>query len=473
MRLEPQARDTGGTLKITVTAERPQNDQVSAKVTVPAEDVDKAVAKTYKDIANKYAFQGFRRGHAPRPIIDNIVGREAVLAEATNDLLNDLQPLMIEELDVVPVEQPNFGDDVQPVVEHEEYAIDVTITVPPTCELDSYDAPAIEMPPAEATEAEIDEQVNQLMGYHATLEDDEDDRPAAKDDFVVADVEAEGDAEGAAKALVGTDRTFSLSANYLPEQFVEGVAGMKKGDEKEISWTDGEGDDAQTTSVKVTLKGIKKMVTPELTDEFCKKNYGYDTVADLRDAVKSEIEADKKSSLPTLKEDRVVEEVGKHLTLEEVPEAYVNQVFNEIAQDFLGRLQRQGLTLDAYLGARGIKGEDFVADLHDQAGERARQSLALDALAAKLGFEATEEDIASEFEKAGAQDVKSLVDQYTKAGQMPAIRESIRRTKAVNWLVENATVTEVDEAAKRAEETDGDEAEPAAKDDAPAEDSAE
>ena len=466
MRLEPQARDTGGTLKITVTAERPENDKVAAKVTVPAADVDKAVAKTYKDIANKYAFQGFRRGHAPRPIIDNIVGREAVLAEATNDLLNELQPLMIEELDVVPVEQPDFGDDVQPVVEHEEYVIDVTVTVPPTCELDSYDAPAIEMPPAEATEAEIDEQVDQLMSYHTTFEDDNADRAAEASDMVVADVENAGEDEGESLPLVGTDRTFNLSASYLPQEFVEGVAGMKKGEEKEISWTTGEGDDAKSTTVKVTLKGLKKSVAPELTDEFCKKNYGYDTVADLRDAVKSEIEADKQSSLPTLKEDRVVEEVGKHLTLEELPEAYVNQVFNEIAQDILGRLQRQGLSLDTYLAARGIKGEDFVADLHEQAGERARQSLALDALAEKMGFEATEEDILSEFEKAGAKDVKALVAEYTKAGQMPAIRESIRRTKAVNWLVENATVTEVDEAARRAAEKDEPEAEEATEDSA-------
>ena len=89
-------------MKITVTAEKPIDDKVAATVTVPAADVDKAIAKTYKDIAKKYNFQGFRRGHAPRPVIDGIIGRESVLAQATNDLLNAVEPMMLEELDVTP-----------------------------------------------------------------------------------------------------------------------------------------------------------------------------------------------------------------------------------------------------------------------------------------------------------------------------------------------------------------------------------
>ena len=142
--------------------------------------------------------------------------------------------------------------------------------------------------------------------------------------------------------------------------------------------------------------------------------------------------------------------MGKHVTLETIPENYVNQVLNEIAQDFLQQLQRQGMTLDLYLRFRGITSDEFVADLREQAKERARQSLALDALAKHLGVEATEEDVENEFKKAGAKDVKAQMKQFTQQGQMPAIRESIRRTKALNWLVENAPVTIVDEIAEQA-----------------------
>lgn len=431
-------------MNITVTAERPQNDQVVATLTVPAADVDKAIAQTYRDIAQKYAFQGFRRGRAPRPVIDSMVGRSSVLAQATEDVMNEAQPLMFEELDIVPVDRPNYGDDPVTVVEHEDLTVTCTVSVPPTCELDSYDAPAINMPPQEATEAEIDMQVEQLLSYHVSYEDETEDRAAVAGDVIVVDVQNK---EGAPE-LAGTDRQLGLSNAYLPSEFVDGIVGMTKGQTKDIEWTRAHDDHEHHVAVTVTLKGIKKSVTPELDDEFAKKSFGFDTVAELRDAVKEEIEGDKKNSLPGLKEDRVVEEIGKHLTLEEVPEAYQNQVFSELANEVLGQLQRQGMSLDMYLAARQIKSEDFLADLHEQAAERARQSLALDALAAKLELKATEEDVRAEFERAGVDDVDASVAEFTKSGQMPAIRESIRRTKAVKWLSENATVTEVDEIAE-------------------------
>ena len=439
-------------MKITVTAEKPSDEKMAATLTIPAAEVDAAVKRTYKDIAKKYNFQGFRRGHAPRPVIDGIVGREAVLAQATNDLLNAAEPLMLEELDVTPVGRVDFGPegaDPELAVEGADYVVTATIGVRPACELESYDAPEINMPPEEATEAEIDWQVNQLLSYQMTYEDVEEDRPVENGDVVSVDVE---NVEGAGH-LAGKNRLLALDGQQIPDQLQEGIVGMKKGEEKAIEWThthEHEGEEhSHTFSVKVTLNGIKKAVTPELDDEIAKK-YGYDDVAAFRAAVKEEVEADKKTSLPNLKEDRVVEALGKTLKLDEVPEAYQNEIFNELASEFLGQLQRQGVSLDMYLRARGVKTDDFLADLRVQAEERARQSLALDALAAKLGVEVTEDDVRAEFEKAGVEDVDASVEQWRSEGRLPAIRDSIRRTKALDWLVENAKVNIVDEVAERA-----------------------
>ena len=439
-------------MKITVTAEKPSDEKMAATLTIPAAEVDAAVKRTYKDIAKKYNFQGFRRGHAPRPVIDGIMGREAVLAQATNDLLNAAEPLMLEELDVTPVGRVDFGAegaDPELAVEGTDYVVTATIGVRPSCELESYDAPEINMPPEEATEAEIDWQVNQLLSYQMTYEDVEEERAVENGDIVSVDVE---NVEGAGH-LAGKNRLLALDGQQIPDQLQEGIVGMKKGEEKAIEWTrthEHEGEEhSHTFSVKVTLNGIKKAVTPELDDEIAKK-YGYDDVAAFRAAVKEEVEADKKTTLPNLKEDRVVEALGKALKLEAVPEAYQNEIFNELASEFLAQLQRQNVSLDMYLRARGVKTDDFLADLRVQAEERARQSLALDALAAKLGVEATEDDVRAEFEKAGVEDVDVSVEQWRSEGRLPAIRDSIRRTKALDWLVENAKVNIVDEVAERA-----------------------
>ncbi|WP_129583948.1 trigger factor [Thermophilibacter provencensis] len=445
-------------MKITVTAEKPIDDKVAATVTVPAADVDKAIAKTYKDIAKKYNFQGFRRGHAPRPVIDGIIGRESVLAQATNDLLNAVEPMMLEELDVTPVGRVSFGPegaDPELAAQGTDYVVSATIGVRPTCELESYDAPEINLPPEEATEAEIDWQINQLLTYQVTYEDVEEDRAAEPGDVVSVDVE---NVEGAGH-LAGKNRLLALDGQQVPEQLQEGIVGMKKGEEKAIEWThthvhEGE-EHSHTFSVKVTLNGIKKAVTPELDDEVAKK-FGFDDVAAFRAAVKEEIEGDKKTTIPNLKEDRVVEAMGKVLKLETVPEAYQNEIFNELASEFLAQLQRQNVSLDMFLRARGLKSDDFIADLRVQAEERARQSLALDAVAAKLGLEATEDDVRAEFERAGVEDVDASVKQWREEGRLPAIRDSIRRTKALDWLVENAKVNVVDEVAERASEGEKD-----------------
>ena len=359
---------------------------------------------------------------------------------------------MLEELDVTPVGRVSFGPegaDPELAAQGADYVVTATIGVRPACELESYDAPTINMPPEEATEAEIDWQINQLLSYQVTYEDVEEDRAVEPGDVVSVDVE---NVEGAGH-LAGTNRMLALDGQQVPEQLEEGIVGMTKGEEKTISWTrthEHEGEEhSHTFTVKVKLNAIKKAVTPELDDEVAKK-YGYDDVASFRDAVKEEIEGDKKTSLPNLKEDRLVEAMGKLLKLDEVPEAYQNEIFNELASEFLGRLQNQGVSLDMYLRARGVKSEDFIADLRVQAEERARQSLALDALAAKLGVEVSEDEVREEFEKAGVEDVDASLEQWRSEGRLPAIRDSIRRTKALNWLVENAQVNIVDEVAERA-----------------------
>ncbi len=220
----------------------------------------------------------------------------------------------------------------------------------------------------------------------------------------------------------------------------------------------------------VTVTSIKKPVTPELTDEFAKSSFGFDTVEKFRDAVKEEIEQDKKQRLPGLKEDRAVAAIGEQLDLEKVPEDYQNQVFSELANEFLGQLSRRGMNLDMYLNARQIKSDDFLADLHEQAEDRARQSLALDALVEKLGIECTDEDVCKEFKNSQVKNIDASIAEFKQDGRLPAVRQSIRRSKAVDWLVDNAKVSEVDEVAEarakkveEPEETKSDEGEEAEK----------
>lgn len=429
-------------MNITVTAAEPKDNKLEAKLVIAAADVDAAVKKAYKDIANKYRFQGFRKGKAPRQVIDGMVGKDAVLAEASEELLNQATPLMLDQLDVVPVGQPTYGDEPVLAKEGSDYELTATINLRPDCELESYDAPEINMPPEEVTDAEVDEQLETLVNYHGTFEDvTKKSYKAAKGDMLTLDIENVENGE----QLAGEDRPYMIGSTAVPAEFDEAVTGMKLGETKDVELKLEDKD----VKVKVTLKSAKQHIVPELDDELAKKGFGFDSVDALKDAVKEEVAEDKKVQLPNLKETRVIEKVAEALKLEELPQDYVKEVFDELAQDFLGQLQRQGLTLDAWLNARGIQINDFLNDLNQQAAERARQSLALDAVAKHLGLTVSEDDVRSEFENAGVSDVDASIKEFTEAGRMPAVRETIKRSKAVDWLLENAKVNIVDEVAER------------------------
>lgn len=426
---------------MNITASDVQDAKLTATVTIPAADVDAAIKKAYKDAANKYRFPGFRAGRAPRPVIDNMLGKEATLAQATNDILAANEPAVLNELDIVPLKEGDYKE-LDLVKDHEDYTYTVTFSLRQSVELNSYEPVEIEMPPAEVTEGEIDAQIEMLMGYHATFE--EVDRPVQNDDYVTAAVK---DIKGATR-FAGENRMFVVGSENFPTEVNEGLVGMKKDESKEISWTP-MGDNAEEVTIEVTINNVKERKLPELTDEFVKENFGFDTIAAMRDGVKEELEGDKTSKLPGLKENRAVAALSERLELEKVDEDYEQSVFSELGQTFLQNLSSRGMTLDVWLQASGLTSEAFIADLHRQANDVARESLALDALARHLEIKVSDEDVDKEFVDAGVEDVEASKAQFVADGRMPAVRDSIRRSKAVDWLVENAKVTEVDEYAKK------------------------
>lgn len=435
---------------MNITASDVENGILTATVTIPAADVDDAIKKAYRDAAKRYNFPGFRRGKAPRPVIDRMLGEGAVLAIATEDAVNAVAPEILEDLDIVPVKDGEFKVDAI-VKDHEDFTFSVDYKMRPEPVLSSYEPVSIEMPPAEVTDAEIDAQINMLLAYQVKFEDVED-RGVEAEDFVTVDIKDVKNAE----SLAGEGRAVFVGSGSMPEAVEEGLKGMKAGESKEISWTP-EGEDAEEATVEVTVKSIRARITPELTDELAKETFGFDSVEAMRDAVKLEIEQDKQSRLPGIKESRCVAALAERLELEEMDEDYEQSVFQELGQQFLSNLSARGMSLDQWLQANRLTSEQFISDLHHQADDVARESLALDALARELKIEVTDEDIDAEFERAGVEDVEASKASFVTEGRMPAVRDSIRRSKACDWLVENAQVTEVDEVARAAEAEDSEE----------------
>ncbi len=436
-----------------------EGDRAKITVTIDADTVKARVKKQYRDFANRYTFPGFRKGKAPRPVIDNALGKEAVVATVTDDLVNETCPLAIDESGLYPIGQPTFDDDMDLAKDGQEFTYVFEIGTKPTAKLTSFEPVSIELPSEEVTDDEIDDEIDHLRGHYAEAVDAADDAEVTYASQVDLAIRATGDDGEELEALTKESTIYSFGSNYYPDTFEEQIIGMKKGESKQFTIDMPLEPTIMTSLVMgktskiafdVTVNVVKDRKMPELTDEWVSEKIGMETVDELRAEIREELEGQKSTYLPRLKESRVLRALGERLE-DEVPESMVDEASSSLMQDFFNQLQRQGMTLDAYLKQQDITSAQFREDIKQQATDMAAQDMALDAWAAEKGLEVTEEDIREEFVKSGAEDPDALMAEWRKNGQMYLIRQGILRSKAAEDAVAAAVVTAPD-AEKKAEE---------------------
>ena len=427
----------GNKAKITVTIEKPV--------------VVDRFKRQYKKFANQYNFPGFRKGKAPRPVIDNMLGKEAAAAAVTDELVNETCPLAIDESGLYPVGQVRFDDDMALMKDGAEFTYVFEIDTKPTPELSSYDPVEIELPPEGANDAEIDAEIDALREHYYEVVDAADDAEIVADGFAQLAITATDDSGEEIATLKTEDVQYGLGAGLYPPTFDEQLIGLKKGDKKQFTIDTPTEVYARTASMMgktaqinfdIEVLSVRERQLPELTDEWVKEKIGMDDIAALRAEIADEIVDSKGSYLPRLKEGRALNALAERL-LGELPEGLVQENETGLLQDFFSQLQRQGLTLDAYIKQQGITSAQFRDDIKMQAEDLTRQDLALDAYAAHAGMEATDEEIRAEFEKTGSPDVDGLMDDWKRNGQMYMVRQGILRQKAAAEVVEQAKVTEM------------------------------
>lgn len=435
-----------------------EDSKIKATVTVDAADVEAAVKKTYKEFAQKYNFPGFRKGKAPRPVIDNMLGKEAVMASVTEDVINGVYPQVIEAEGIYPVGSPEFGD--EGVVESgKPYTFTFTLSVKPEMELTSYEPVEIELPFEDATEAEVEVQIDSMREHYETYEDASAATKVKPENYADLAIKATDEEGNAIDAIDSDSRTWHPASGMFSAAFDDEIMGMKKGQTKEFTLDIPEDEDAvllagqagKKVSFTVTCNVVKKKVTPELTDEWVKETLGFEDIADLREKVTASISEQKKNILPRLKENACVNVLLERFE-GEAPEGMTEDAETSLLQEFFTQLQQQGVSFDNYLMQNGMTADQFKADVKLQAADEAKQQLALDAWARNKGIVATPEEISAEFETAGLDDPAAVEKEWRESGRLYLIREGVVRAKAMRDVMDTAKVTEVDFAARSQEE---------------------
>lgn len=428
------------------TSIREEDGKTQVAIELTEQEVKKHIDSFFKDLA-KNRIPGFRPGKAPRKVLErNFGGHEAIYAEITSDMANEVLPLALDSKDVIFIDDPKLVDEkVESVEDGKPYTFEVYGEVAPKLTLTSVEPVEIEMPPATATDEEIEAQLESLRDYYYEFE--EVDRAAEEGDYVMMSIDAKADGV-AVDALNSPSRLVELGSDALPKELTDQVLGMKKDETKEFDFEVAEDDEqladfkGKTIHAKVTVSKVQTKELPTLDEEFAKR-IGFDTLEQTREEIANQINSQRERQLPELKERRCVEALAKRIE-GEIPESYINYSRDEVLREFFNNLQSAGITFDQFLAQRGISADEFHADLDDEAKENAEQSLALDALFEARGMELTDADIDEQFQV--VDDPAAARKSWEESGRMSLLREGIRRSKAAQWLIDNAIVTE--EAAK-------------------------
>ncbi len=352
---------------MNITASDVKDAKLTATVTIPAADVDAAIKKAYKDTAKKYRFPGFRAGKAPRPVIDSALGAEATLAQATNDLIAANEPAVLNELDIVPTKNGDYKE-LDLAKDHEDYTYTVEFSLRPAAELSSFDAVEIEMPPAEVTESEINNQVEMLLNYRATFEDVEG-RAVEADDYVTVDLKAVENADN----FAAEGRMLIAGSDSNPAEFNEALMGANVDDVKTV--TSSPTRSRRARRPRPTPSRSPSRASRAATPPSSPTSSSSPTLASTA-STPCATPSRSRSSRTRLPASRLRRRtVASPLS----PSACSSTrwtpttsspIFEELAQNFLSNLAARGMTLDTWLPASGLTMEQFIGDLHKQANER-------------------------------------------------------------------------------------------------------
>jgi trigger factor len=428
---------------MSVKWEKEEGNKGTLTVEVPAETVDAALDEAFKKVVKKVQAPGFRKGKMPRKMFERMYGVESLYNDALDIILPEAYSKALEEAAVEPIAQPEI--EIDEMEKGKALVFKAHVTLKPEVKLGDYKGLEVTRQDTEVTEEEIEHQLKDRQTSLAEMVIKED-GAVENGDTVNLDFEGfvDGEAFEGGKAE-GYDLEIG-SGSFIPG-FEEQVVGMKQGEEKDIEVSFPEEYHATELAgkpavFKVKVHEIKSKEVPELNDELAKEiDENVESLEELRTKMKEQTAQEKKSASETAMRDDLVEAAARNAEID-IPEVMIDSEVDRMMDEFGQRLQMQGMNLDLYFQFSGQDEAALRAQMRDDALSRVRVSLTLEAIGTAEDIKVTEEEINAELEKMSEQ-FGMEVDQIKQTlGGTKVLENDLRFNKTVEFLVENAKVTE-------------------------------
>ncbi len=413
-----------------------EKNMVKLVIESTAEEFEASLNTAYNKNKSKISLPGFRKGKAPRKMIEKMYGAEVFYEDAANSIIPEAYAKAADECGLELVSQPKIN--VTQLEAGKSFIFEAVVATKPEVELGQYKGVEVTKIDTEATDADVEEELKRVQ--------DQNSRTVSVTDRAVMDgdntvIDFEGFVDGIAfEGGKGTDYPLTIGSHSFIDTFEEQIVGMNIGDEKEINVTFPEEyhvDElkGKPAVFKVSVKEIKEKQLPELNDEFAQDVSDFDTLAEYKDDLKNKIADRKLREAKAKQEDEAIAKIIDASKMD-IPDAMVDTQVNRMVEDFAQRLQQQGLSVDQYFQYTGMTADKIMDEMKPEAIKRIQSRLVLEAVVKAENIETSEEDFEAELKKMAEaykmelDQIKEFMGDYEKK----QIKEDLAIQKAIEVI---------------------------------------
>ena len=419
--------------------EKLEGNKVKLGMTISAEDFDKAVDKAYLKLRKTITVPGFRKGHAPKGVIEKAYGWYVFVDDAFDEAYPAVYEAAVKEHDVKPVDRPDIT--ILSAEKGEDVAFEAVVTVMPEVSLGQYKGIEVEKQEYNVTDEMVNAEIERERENVARMIDVE--RPVENGDEVELDYS--GTVDGV-KFEGGTaeHQTLVIGSGMFIPGFEEQMIGMNVGEEKDLNVKfpdeyhsdELKGKDA-VFHVKVHAVRVKEL--PEADDEFAKDVSEFNTIAELRDHKKEELEKKAMNEAKAKKENDVIEKAVANATVD-IPDVMIDRQADRMLNDIRYRLSMQGISLEDYCKYTGTKAEVMKAEMKNEAERRVKTQLVLDAIMKAEGIKAENDEVEKKIDEYCAQfdDKAEEFEAKLNEDDKAYFEDQVLLDKTINMLVDSA-----------------------------------
>lgn len=425
---------------MSVQVEKLEKSMAKLTITVEAAKFDAAVDSAYQKNKGKIALPGFRKGKAPRAMIEKMYGTGVFYEDAANELIPEAYETAAKESELEIVAQPEI--EVTQMEKGTDFIFTATVAIKPEVTLGDYKGIEVEKKEAEVSEEEITAEIDKAREANSRLITIED-RATEDGDTVIIDFDGYVDGKQF-EGGYAEDYTLVLGSHSFIDNFEDQLVGKNLGEDVEVNITFPEEyhvDElkGKPALFKVKIKEIQKKELPELDDDFAQDVSDFDTLDEYKADVEKKILENKENQIKREQEDQIIEKIIENAQME-IPQQMITAQTRQMTQEFAQRLQSQGLSLEQYMQFTGLTPQKMMEDLEPQALKRIQSRLVLEAVVAAENIEASDEEIDKELENMASMyqmeidKLKELIgdDEKKQIGMDLAVQ------KAVEFVVKEA-----------------------------------